>query len=128
MESNETYIEKKIACPSCKTGIEFAIKLNNVNLVDLKLITKCSNCGNEITLTPTNLIGIITENKFENKFIEEPVNSIPLFDNEIDVEIPSDITAFFEDLEENPIPKENIEYNELEDNRKKREYINDIFS
>jgi len=128
MESNTTYIEKKISCPSCKTGMEFAIKLTNVNLVDVKLSAKCSNCGTEILFTPSNIIGIINENKFENKYIEEKEVIQPLIENEIDVEtIPSDISSYFEDIDEE-IPQERIEAEEMEENRKKRKYINDIFS
>ena len=135
MDNDVTYIEKKISCPSCKNGVEFAIKLNNVNLIDIKLNTKCSKCGTEIIFTPTSLIGIVTEQKLESKFIEESINNnninnpLPnVISEEIEIEVPSDISAFFEEIDENVVPQETLEYNEMEENRKKRKYINDIFS
>lgn len=118
----EIYIEKKIKCPSCKNGIEFALKLKNVELNSIKMNTKCTHCGCEIILTPSNIVGIINEN-VDKKYVEE--NKIKNDENETeDYEIPSDINSFFDEVEE----KINLEFEEVEENRKKREYINDIFS
>lgn len=110
----EIYIEKKISCPSCKTGIEFAIKLKNVNLSGIKMNTKCSNCGTEIILTPTSVIGIVEKNylDIDEKEYEE-------------IEPSGDINSFFEEVEEKI---KNDEFDEVQENKKKREFFNDIFS
>jgi len=130
--SEETYIEKKITCPSCKTEVEFALKLKNVNVSDIKINTKCSKCGTEINFTQNNLIGII------NQTIEKPVTSYfetpdeikiqirPEEEDELESVVPSDISSYFEDIEDNT-PQFN-EYDELENNKKTRQHFNDIFS
>jgi hypothetical protein len=119
----ETYIEKKINCPSCKNGIEFAIKLKNIKVSEIKLKTRCSSCGNEILITPSSIIGIMNLNEnIEREKLEE-IDIIEK-DNIDEIDIPNDINSFFEDVEE----KISDDYKEVEDNRKTREYINDIFS
>lgn len=113
----KTYIKKKICCPSCKNEIEFSIKLKNVNITSIKINTKCSSCGSEIILTPSSLIGVDDEKK--------DLDRIEIDEEKFEeIEIPSDINTFFDDVEE----KINKEQNEVEENRKTREYINDIFS
>lgn len=117
----EIYIEKKISCPSCKTGIEFAIKLKNVNLSAIKMNTKCSNCGTEIILTPTSVIGIVEE-KIEKNYL----NEMPMVEKEYEeIEPTGDINSFFEEVEDK---LENSDFDEVQENKKKREFFNDIFS
>jgi heterodisulfide reductase subunit B len=117
----ETYIEKKIKCPSCKNNIEFAIGLKNIEIINMKISVKCSSCGTEIILNPSNIIGKIEE---EKKEILNEIDVETSSDYE-EIEIPSDINDFFEDVEEHETSQEK---NEVEENRKTREYINDIFS
>lgn len=117
----ETYIEKIIKCPSCKNNIEFAIKLKNIDITNMKMNTKCSGCGFELVLTPSNIIGKIEEEK-PKIFDEIDVETSSEYE---EIEIPSDINDFFEDVEEKQTSSEK---DEVEENRKTREYINDIFS
>ncbi len=118
----ETYIKKNISFPSCKTAMEFAIKLKNVNLSAIKMNTKCSNCGTEIILTPTgNLIGIVEE-KIEKNYL----NEMPMVEKEYEeIEPTGDINSFFEEVEDK---LKNNDFEEVQENKKKREFFNDIFS
>ena len=86
----------------------------------MKMNTKCSGCGFELVLTPSNIIGKIEEEK-PKIFDEIEVETSSEYE---EIEIPSDINDFFEEVEE----KQPTEKNEVEENRKTREYINDIFS
>lgn len=112
------YIKKRLNCHSCKNEVEFAIKLKNVNLSELKMVTKCSNCGAEIILTPSNFIN--------NEKNEIKIPSImEKYENIEPTETTGDINSFFEDIEEK-FKKD--EFDEVLENKKKREYFNDIFS